>query len=362
MFRSQLSGDAVESAVEVLESGWVGQGEKVRQFEQAFAEYVGARHCVAVSTGTAALHLALRVLSLPQGAEVVTTPMTWVATHFAIRYEGCRPVLADIQPSTGNVDPEEIERRITPNTAALLVVHYSGYPCDLDRIHDVARRHQLPVIEDCAHAHGAEYQGARIGGGSTLQCFSFGPTKNLTTIHGGAITTDEADHVDRLRALRSLGFSRDVHTRSRERAATYRSSYELAELGFRYELPDVHAAIGLAQLQHLDEENERRADIADRYASGLAETPGVELLRYSGDRRSAYHMYPVLVDERDALADKMGRHGVDVGVHYPLNTLLDHDDVPEARHFASRTLTLPLHPSLTDAEVDEVIRVFADGW
>ena len=146
MFRSRLSDDAVEAAVEVLESGWLGQGRKVSEFEQAFADYVGARHCVAVNTGTAALHLAVRTLSLPHGSEVVTTPMTWVATHYAVLYEGCRPILADVQPHTGNIAPEEIERKITPRTAALLVVHYSGYPCDLDAVREIAARHGLPCV------------------------------------------------------------------------------------------------------------------------------------------------------------------------------------------------------------------------
>ena len=362
LFKTRLSAEAVRGAVEVLESGWLGQGRKVREFEQEFAAYVGARHCVAVSTGTAALHLAVRALSLPDGDEVVTTPMTWVATHFAVLYERCRPILADIQPATGNIDPEQIERKITPETGALLVVHYSGYPCDLGEIYDIARRHRLPVIEDCAHAHGARYRGARIGAGPTLHCFSFGPTKNLTTIHGGAITTDNDEHMARLRALRSLGFSRDVDPRSHDSATPYRSSYELQELGFRYEMPDVNAAVGLAQLPHLAEENARRAKVAESYASGLEGTPGVELLHYADDRRSAYHMYPVLVDGRDALAAKMERHGVHVGVHYHLNTLLDHHGLSEAQRFASRTLTLPIHPSLTDDDVEQVVGVFAGGW
>jgi dTDP-4-amino-4,6-dideoxygalactose transaminase len=365
LFRAQVTAEAINGAVEVLESGWLGQGRKVAEFEEALADYVGARHCVAVSSGTAALHVALRTLGLAEGAEVVTSPIEWVSAHFAVLYERCRPVLADIQPTTGNIDPRQIERQLTPRTAALLIVHHAGYPCDLDEIYEIASRRRLPVIEDCAHAIGAQYRGARIGGTGdmgSLHCFSFGPTKNLTTIHGGAVTTNDSRHLPRLRALRSLGFSRDAFARLQGSSTSYRSSYNLAEPGFRYEMPDVHAAIGLAQLGALDGENRRRARIAERYASHLAETPGVELLHYREDRESAYHMYPVLVDRRDALADKMRRHGVDVGVHYPLNTLLDHDGVPRADRFASRTLTLPLHPSLTDEEIDRTIRAFAGGW
>jgi perosamine synthetase len=356
LFRTKLSPEAIEAAVEVLESGWLGQGRRVAEFEGAFAEYVGANHCVAVASGTAALHLALRVLDLPEGAEVVTTPMTWVSTHYAILYEHCVPVLADIDPATGNAGPAEIERRITDRTGAILVVHYCGYPADLDEIYGVAERHGLPVVEDCAHAAGATYRGRRVGAAGTLQCFSFGPIKNLTMVHGGAVTTTDGRHVDRLRALRSMGFARAVHERLRDSATSYRRAYELAELGFRYELPDVHAAIGRAQLGHLDEENTRRREIAHAYAAAFRGLPGVSVLEYEDDRESAYHMYPILVDDRDRIAELLHERSVDVGVHYPLNVLLPHGGLPHAEAFAARTLTLPIHPWMTEDEVETVVR------
>ena len=352
----------MEAAADVLRSGWVGQGPRVAEFEAAFAAYVGARHCVAVSSGTAALHLALRILDPKPASEVITTPLTYLATHYAIDYVGCRPVLADIESATGNVDASEIEQRITPRTAAILVVHYGGYPCDLAAIYALAEDHGVPVVEDCAHATGAAYRGARIGSGSGCHCFSFGPPKNLTAIHGGAITTNDSSIVDRLRALRAMGVSRTAYQRASERASFYRPEYPVTEEGFRYEMSDVNAAIATVQLTRLDAENARRAEIADAYRAGLSGVAGIRTLEYASDRRSSYHMYPVLAERRDALAAKLGDAGIDVGTHYPLNPLVDNDGVPHAEEFAARTLTLPLHPSLNDAEVRSVIDVVAAGW
>jgi dTDP-4-amino-4,6-dideoxygalactose transaminase len=355
LFKTRLSPEAIAGATAVLESGWIGQGPRVSEFEAAFAEFVEAPNCIAVATGTAAIHMALRVLDLAPGTEVITTPQTWVSTHYAIQYEGCVPVLADIDPATGNVDPGEIERCITERTGALLLVHYCGYPCDLDEILAIADRHGLPVVEDAAHACGSTYNGRPIGSGATLQCFSFGPIKNLPMVHGGAITSSADRHFDRLKALRSMGLSRSSHERLTTSSSSYRPEYGLVEPGFRYELPDLHAAIGLAQLPHVHEENAARKRVADAYRDAFADTPGVRTLEYADDRESAFHMYPILAADRDRVADELGRRQIDVGVHYPLNPFLDHDDVPRAREFAGQVLTLPIHPWLTDDDVAAVI-------
>jgi dTDP-4-amino-4,6-dideoxygalactose transaminase len=355
LFQTRLSPEAIQAAVGVLESGWLGQGARVGEFEAAFGEYVGADNCIAVATGTAAIHMALRVLDLEPGSEIITTPQTWVSTHYAIEYVGCVPVLADIDPATGNIDPQEIERRITDRTGAIVVVHYCGYACDLDEILAIADAHGLPVVEDAAHAVGSTYRGRPVGSGATLQCFSFGPIKNLPMVHGGAITSSDATHFQRLRALRSMGLARSSHERLLTQSSSYRPSYELTETGFRYELPDVHAAIGLAQLPHVAGENAARRRVADAYREAFADTPGVRTLDYADDRESACHMYPILVDDRDSVAGELGRRAIDVGVHYPANPLLSHDDVPKALSFAEQVLTLPIHPWLTDDEIGAVI-------
>ena len=364
VFRSAVSPAAIEAAAAVLASGWLGQGDETRAFEEALAERIGARHCVAVSSGTAALHLALVALDLPPGGEIVTTPMTWIATHHAIAYAGCRPVLADIDAATGNVDPVALEARIDERTVALMAVHYAGQPCDLDELRGIARRYRLPLVEDAAHAFGATYRDSPIGAADNLQAFSFGPTKNLTTIHGGAITTADPERARRLRALRGLGVRRDTREPRRSDDGDYRVCIELDELGFRYEMSDVHAAIGRAQLHVVDAENRRRAEIARAYREGLAGVAGIALLAEREDRTSAHHMSPVLADRRGELARALRERGVNAGVHYPLNPLVDDpgDTIPRARDFARRTLTLPLHPLLDDAEVQHVIGAVRAGW
>jgi len=364
VFRSSLSPASIERATRVMESGWLGQGAEVRAFESALAERLGAPNCVAACSGTAALHLALVSLDLPPGTEVVTTAMTWIATHHAIEYVGARPVLADIDPGTGNVDPASVEERVSGRTGALVVVHYSGHPCDLGELVDIADRYGIPLIEDAAQAFGATYRGAPIGSRDNPQTLSFGPTKNLTTIHGGAVLTGDDAQADRLRALRALGQGRGTSERLQRNGSSYRAGYDLGEVGYRYEMPDVHAAVGLGQLEVVDEENERRAAVALAYADRLADVEGIDPMRREADRTSSNHFFPVLVERRDDLAAALNGRGVDTGVHYPLNPLVPArvGTIPNAERFAQRTLTLPLHPSLSDEEVDRVLEAVAAGW
>jgi len=364
VFRSLLSAEAMARAGEVMASGWLGQGAQVKAFENELAARLNARHCVAVSSGTAALHLALAVLDLPPGSEVVTTAMTWIASHHAIEYAGCRPVLADVDPATGNIAPASVEACIGERTSAVLIVHYSGYPCDLTALRGIADLHGLPLIEDAAHAFGATYGGAAIGSAPNLQAFSFGPTKNLTTIFGGAITVDDDAQAQRLRALRGLGLNRNVSDAVLEGRPSYRDCYQLHEIGFRYEMADVHAAVGLGQLAVVDEEDRRRHAIADVYARELTGIGGIELLERRPDRQSANYFFPVLVEAREDLAAALRTRGVEVSVHYPLNPLLspDRSTILKAESFAAQTLTLPLHPSLTDDELTRVIDGVRSGW
>jgi perosamine synthetase len=366
LFRAAISEDAIAAAAEVLRSGWLGSGEIVDEFETELGSLIGATHCVAVSSGTAALHMALRVQDLEPGTEVITTPLTWVSTHHAIAYERCLPVFADIDPETGNVNPASVKERLSERTGAILVVHYGGYPCDLDELHALANEAGVPLIEDCAQALGATYKSRTVGSGSNLQCFSFSPTKNLTAIDGGAVMTGDPGHAERLRRLRSLGMSGTTRERIFENDTPYRESYEMDEVGFRYELSELHAAIGLAQLSRLGEENERRREIAIAYRQALDGTPGLELLRHDqDDRSSAHHLFAVLAEDRDRLARMLQRRGIEVGVHFPRNELLEagaNGSCPMMDLFASRTLSLPLHPSLRDEEVETVIGAIREGW
>jgi perosamine synthetase len=365
LFRPLISDEAVAAAIGALESGWIGAGPLVERFEEEFAALVGADHCVAVESGTAALHLALHVLDLAPGTEVVTTPLTWVATHHAILYERCVPVLADIDPTTGGIDVPSARARVGDRTGAILVMHYGGYPCDLDALAAVADEAAVPLVEDCAHAVGASYGGRPVGGGANLQCFSFGPTKNLTAADGGAIVTGDAAQAERLRRLRSLGVGRSTSRRMDEDATAYREDYGITELGFRYEMSDLHAAIGLGQLPHLASENARRREIAAVYEEGLSAVPGLELLRQrEPGRASAHHLFAVLAEDRRGLAAALRGRGIDTGVHFPPNELVpaDPEKVPNALRFAERTLSLPLHPGLDDEDVETVIAAVRAGW
>jgi perosamine synthetase len=365
LFRTAIGEDAVDAAAAVLRSGWIGSGPIVEAFEREFAAAVDAPAALAVSSGTAALHLALRVLDLEPGTEVVTTPLTWLSTHHVILYEGCVPVLADVDPSTGNIDPASVGERLSERTGAVVAVHYGGYPCDLDALRGLARDVGVPLIEDCAHAVGAAYRSRPIGSAPNLQCFSFSPTKNLTCADGGAIVTGDPVQADRLRRLRSLGIERTAARRMREDGWPYRDSHELMEVGFRYEMNELHAAIGLAQLPTLEAENARRREIAAAYRAGLAGVAGIELLRDEAPGvRSSHHLFAVLADERGRLADALHQRGVEVGVHYPVNELLrtPAGELPAMDRFAERTLSLPLHPSLTDADVAAVTAAVREGW
>ena len=365
LFRPLVSDEAISAVSQTLASGWIGSGPRVEEFELEFAAFVEADHCVAVESGTAALHLALHVLDLAPGTEVITTPLTWVATHHAILYERCVPVLADIDPTTGAIDAHDVHARLTDRTGAILAVHYGGYPCDLDALRAIANEAGVALVEDCAHAVGATYRGRPIGSGSNLQCFSFSATKNLTAAGGGAIVTGDPVQAERLRTLRSLGVARGTSRRMFEDATAYRERYGIEERGFRYEMSDLNAAIGLAQLGYVDAENARRRGIASVYEESLSGVDGLELLHHREDgRRSSHHLFPILAADRSGLAAALRERGVDTGVHFPLNELVRPDSrgVPHAARFAERTLSLPLHPALSDEDVEAVIAAVRAGW
>jgi perosamine synthetase len=244
-------------------------------------------------------------------------------------------------------------------------MHYGGYPCDLDELRALAADVDVPLIEDCAHAVGATYGGRPVGSGTNLQCFSFGPTKNLTAAGGGAIVTGDLDEAERIRRLRSLGIERDTSRRMREDATAYRERYRIAELGFRYEMSDLNAAIGLAQLPHLTTENARRREAAALYEERLSEVAGIELIRHRDARRSSsHHLFAILAEDRRGLAKALGRRGVDTGVHFPPNELvpLHPEELPHASRFADRTLSLPIHAGLTGEDVQTVIDAVCAGW
>ncbi|HEX6573345.1 MAG TPA: DegT/DnrJ/EryC1/StrS family aminotransferase [Gemmatimonadaceae bacterium] len=363
LFRPSISEAAISAASEVLRSGWLGLGPRTREFETKFAEYVGAQHCVGLNSCTSAIHLALHVLDLPEGSEVITTPLTFVSTNHAILYERLTPVFADIDRTTGNLDPRSVAEKITDKTRAVIVVHYGGYPADLDELYALAREHNLTIIEDCAHACGAAYHGKKIGSHGDLHAFSFHAVKNLPTGDGGALTVRSTELDARLRRLRWLGIDRDTFRRTSSTA--YDWDYEVSEVGFKYHMNDIEAAIGLAQLPLVDSENARRTEIAALYTSQLSDVDGVTLMSRSDDRTSSFHLFPILVEDRDAFLATMRDAEIGIGVHYRRNdtySMYEKAELPGAEWFSGRVVSLPMHMCLTDENVEYVASVIRSGW
>ena len=363
LFRPSISEAAIESVADVLRSGWLGLGPRTLEFETKFAEYVGAPFCVGLNSSTSAIHLALHLLKLPKDSEVITTPLTFVSTNHAILYENLKPVFADVNRETGNLDPESIASRITDRTRAIIVVHYGGYPADLDEIYELAHENDIAVIEDCAHACGAVYRGKRIGSHGDLHAFSFHAVKNLPMGDGGALVVRSAGHDAHLRRLRWLGIDKDTFRRTT--STSYEWDYDVPEIGFKYHMNDIEAAIGLAQLDLLEGENARRADIARMYRAQLNGIPGMTLPPESDDRTSSYHLFPLLVENRDGFLRKMKDSGVGIGVHYRRNdtySMYERAELPNAEWFSTRVASLPMHLCLADEDVDYVTTTIRSGW
>jgi perosamine synthetase len=352
------SGPEEEAAVaEVLRSGWWGLGPKTAEFEARFAEAVGAAYCVGTNSASMALLLSLTALDLA-GREVITPALTFVSTNHAILQAGGTPVFADVDPDTLTIDPVEVERLITPRTAAVMVVDYGGHPADLGTIGGLARAHGLKVVEDAAHACGALYGGQHVGSISDLTCFSFHAVKNLAMGEGGGITVADAGTAERLRRMRWLGLSRSTWERAGE--TSYRWDYDLAEIGFKGHLSDIPAAIGLVQLRRLPAANERRRTIAMRYSAAFAGLDWLTRPIELDHVRSAWHLYAVRVADRGRFIDHLSSRGVATSVHYKPTHLYPQyapyaRPLPVTESVWHRLVTLPLFPGLSDDEVGQVI-------
>jgi len=340
----------------------------VARFEEDFRHYKHAEHAVAVHSCTAALHLSLLAAGIGQGDEVITTPITFGATANAILHTGGRPVLADVDARTLNIDPAQVEARITDRTAAILPVHFAGRPCDLDAITAIAERHGLRVIEDCAHAVETLYHGRHVGTFGDFGCFSFYVTKNLTTAEGGMILTRDEEAAGRVRMLALHGLTRDAWKRFSDEGYKH---YKVAACGFKYNMIDLQAALGIHQLRRLEESWERRRQVWDTYQAAFADLPLTLPADPDPETRHAYHLYTVLVDRdaagltRDEFLVAITAENIGVGVHY--ESLPTHpyyqeslgwrsEDYPNSHWIGERTVSLPLSAKLEDRDVDDVIR------
>ncbi len=365
----QICEEEIAEVEACMRSGWLGTGPRVARFESEFAAYKGTvpARVAAVNSCTAALHVSMVAAGLEPGAEVITTPLTFCATVNAIIHAGLSPVLADVDPVTQNIDPDAIEAAITPRTQAILPVHFAGRPCDMDRIMSIADKHNLVVIEDCAHAIEAEYHGRKTGTFGDFGCFSFYVTKNVITGEGGMILGRVDHHIARARTLALHGMSRDAWHRFGDKGYQH---YQVVECGFKYNMMDIQAAIGIHQLARVEQNWKRRAEIWGEYIDAFRQSPIGLPAPPEPDTRHAHHLFTVHVDEaacgisRDELLETMNSERIGSGVHYL--SIPEHPyyqtrygwqphNWPNAMRIGRQTMSLPLSAKLTDSDVARII-------
>ncbi len=364
-----ISEEAIAEVVATLRSGWITTGPKVQKFEQMLSEYHSGRRALCVSSATAGLQIALLALGLKHGDEVITTPLTFVATLNTIVQAGGKPVLVDINPHTLNINVDAIEAAITPRTRVIMPVHYAGLPCDMDAIYALAKKHNLRVVEDCAHAIGAVYKGKKLGSFGDIQVLSFHPNKNMTTGEGGAIITDDKAIIHTLERLRFHGIDRDAFNRF---GKTGSQQYDVVAAGFKYNMMDIQAALGIHQLPELDGFIEKRAALVKRYMEILGDWSELTLPQQPAyDHTHAWHLLTPLINknsgslDRDGLINAMKTENIGLGLHYQATHTFSYyadnygfkpNDFPNSLSVGERIFSLPLFPTMTLDEQDRVIK------
>ena len=358
----------IQEVTSVLKSGWLGTGPKVAEFEKEFKAYKGANHAIAVNSCTAALHLSLIASEVGPGDEVITTAMTFCATVNAIIHSGATPVLVDIDPETLNIDPAQVESHITDKTRAIVLVHYGGRPCAMDVLCDIAKRHNLKIIEDCAHAIETEHKGHKVGTFGDFSCFSFYVTKNIVTGEGGMILARKEEDASRIKNLALHGMSKDAWSRFSDKGYKH---YHVVECGYKSNMMDMQAAIGLHQLKRVDSYWQRRKQIWQRYHQALRDAPVKLPAEPEANTKHAYHLFAIQINKaeagitRDEFLDAMTGENIGVGVHYL--SIPEHPyyqshygwktkDYPNAMCYGHQTVSLPLSAKLSDGDVDDVVK------
>lgn len=379
-----IEDEEIKEVINVLKSGWITTGSKTKSFENEFAKYIGCKHAIAVNSCTAALHLALDAIGLKEGDEVITSPMTFAATAEVIRYFKAKPVFVDIDPVTMNIDPEKIEdgkvRRWEVGKAkAIIPVHFAGYPCEMDKIMDIAKKNRLKVIEDAAHVFPGSFKGKNIGTIGDITCFSFYATKNITTGEGGMITTDNDEWAERMRIMSLHGISKDAWKRYSAEGSWY---YEIIAPGYKYNLTDIAASIGLVQLKKANRLWERRKKIVSMYNDAFRdiaeiETPAVKMIeneKMNGTEHS-WHLYIIklslkhLAIDRNRFIDELKDRGIGTSVHFiPLHIHPYYrevfgykpEDFPVSYEAYNKIISLPMYPKMSDNDVNRVIEAVLD--
>lgn len=364
-----ISEEEIDEMVDTLRSGWLSMGPKTIRFEEEFNNYIGSKKSVAVSSWTAAGHLTLEAFGIEKGDEVIVPTMTFPATAEIVCYFGAIPVIVDVDKDTLNISLKEIEKAITSKTKAIIPVHYGGQPCDLDEIQEIAKIHNLKVLEDAAHSLPATYKGKKIGTISDVTCFSFYATKTLSTGEGGMICTNDQEIAERCAIMRLHGINRDAWKRYSEAGSWY---YEVVAPGYKYNFTDLQASLGLPQLKKVDTMWEWRKKIASRYLEGFKDFDLLTLPFIKNDRESSWHLFPVrlnlemLTKNRAQIIEELKDHNIGVGVHfmpvhqhlyYSETFKLDDKNYPVASSTFPRLMSLPIYPGMTDNSVEKVISI-----
>lgn len=360
--RQTIEEDDIQAVVDVLRSDYLTTGPKIAEFEKMVADYVGAKYAVAISNGTSALHAACFAAGIQPGDEVITTPLTFAASANCVLYCGGTPVFADVDPKTYNIDPEDIRRKITDKTKAIIAVHLAGQPCDTDEIHKIAKEHDLLVIEDGAHALGSVYKGKKVGTLSDMTTFSFHPVKPITTGEGGMIVTDNEQFYQKMMLFRSHGITREENLMTRNDGPWF---YQQLDLGYNYRITDIQCALGCSQMKKLDRFLARRKQIVARYNEAFADCENIITPYQLPETESGWHLYIVQVKncDRRKVFEALREQGIAVNVHYipvymhPYYQEHGYKDVhcKNAEEIYSHIISLPLYPTLTEEQQQYVI-------
>lgn len=361
--RQTIEEDDIQAVVDVLRSDYLTTGPKISEFEKMVADYVGAKYAVAISNGTSALHAACFAAGIQAGDEVITTPLTFAASANCVLYCGGTPVFADVDPKTYNIDPEDIRRKITDKTKAIIAVHLAGQPCDMDEIHKIAKEHNLLVVEDGAHALGSVYKGKKVGTLSDMTTFSFHPVKPITTGEGGMIVTDNEEFYKKMMLFRSHGITRDENLMTRNDGPWF---YQQLDLGYNYRITDIQCALGCSQMKKLDRFLSRRKEIVARYNEAFADCENIVTPYQLPETESGWHLYIVQVKncDRRKVFEALREQGIAVNVHYipvymhPYYQEHGYKEIHcrKAEEVYSHIISLPLYPTLTEEQQEFVIQ------